>query len=159
MLLLSVSFWNCEKDDLCAEDTPVTPQLIIEFYDEADRTLLKNVSKLVVFNTAFPTNPTFDADAVSKFTIPLETSKTSTTFNFGLNINDGDDANDLADVITFNYSKDDIYISRACGYKTIFTLNENNPIVKTVVDDWIKGFDVIQPSINNQNETHVKIYF
>ena len=33
---------------------------------------------------------------------------------------DTDDTNDLSDVITFNYSLMETYISRACGYKTIF---------------------------------------
>ena len=157
MVLLSVSFWNCEKDDLCAEDTPVTPQLVIEFYDEADRTLLKNVTKLGILAPSFIQGYSFDG--VSKITIPLKTSQTNTALRFILNGSDADTSDDLEDLLTFNYSKEDVYISRACGYKTIFTLNENNPIVKTVVDDWIKDFEVVQPSINNQNETHVKIYF
>jgi len=40
-LLLAVSFWNCEKDDICAETTPTTPKLVIEFYDNANPTVLK----------------------------------------------------------------------------------------------------------------------
>ena len=47
-LFLAVSFWNCEKDDICAEGTPVTPRLIIEFYDATNPTVLKNVTNLRV---------------------------------------------------------------------------------------------------------------
>ena len=47
-LLLAVSFWNCEKDDICAEGTPTTPRVIIEFYDAANPTVLKNVTNLRV---------------------------------------------------------------------------------------------------------------
>ena len=47
-LLIAVSFWNCEKDDICAEGTPVTPRLIIEFYDAANPSVLKNVTNLRV---------------------------------------------------------------------------------------------------------------
>ena len=47
-LFLAVSFWNCEKDDICASGTPVTPRVIIEFYDAANPTVLKNVTNLRV---------------------------------------------------------------------------------------------------------------
>ena len=47
-LLLALSFWNCEKDDICPEGTPATPRLIIEFYDAANPTVLKNVTNLRV---------------------------------------------------------------------------------------------------------------
>ncbi|NJM80828.1 MAG: hypothetical protein HC854_16675 [Flavobacterium sp.] len=66
--------------------------------------------------------------------------------------------NDFEDIITFNYTKEDIYISRACGFRTVFNLNDADPVI-TIVDDWIKDIEVIQPSIENENETHVKIYF
>ena len=63
-------------------------------------------------------------------------------------------------MIKFNYAKSDVYISRACGYKTVFQLNATNAIEVTAdADNWIQNIEVSQPNILNENEVHVKIYF
>jgi hypothetical protein len=56
-LLLAVSFWNCEKDDICAEGTPVTPRVIIEFYKFATETTEQYKDKIesgIVFFMCMP---------------------------------------------------------------------------------------------------------
>jgi hypothetical protein len=69
-------------------------------------------------------------------------------------------SNDNIDILTFNYQRVDEYVSRACGYKTLFTLNSTNPITVTPdSDNWIQSVVVSQPNIENENETHIKIYF
>jgi hypothetical protein len=166
-LLLAVSFWNCEKDDICAEGTPVTPRLIIEFYDAANPTVLKNVTNLrvqglgaanaLVFNeNLLETNPERFLTNANKIAIPLKTFANISEFNFILN---SGDVSENSDAITFTYDKDDIYISRACGYKTIFSLTDNNPSIFPVADYWIQNIVVMEPNIINENETHIKIYF
>ena len=68
--------------------------------------------------------------------------------------------NDNIDVITFNYQRVDKYVSRACGFKTLFYLNVTNPVVLTADgSNWIQNIVVTQPNIENENEVHVKIYF
>ena len=156
MLLLAVSFWNCEKDDICASDTQTTSRLVIEFYDAANPTELKNVTNLGIIEPTFTNG--FSFNAVSIITVPLRTSQGNSTINFILNGSDTDDTNDLSDVITFNYSLMETYISRACGYKTTFILNETDGLV-IPTNNWISSFEIIQPTIENENETHVKIYF
>ena len=47
---IACSFSNCEKDDICAEGTPVTPRIIIEFYNAAQPTVLKNITALGVID-------------------------------------------------------------------------------------------------------------
>ena len=155
-LLLAVSFWNCEKDDICSEDTPTTPRLIIEFYDNANQTELKNVTNLGIVETSLTEG--FAFNAVSTITVPLRTNQDTTTINFVLNGSDDDTTNDISDVITFNYSRIETYNSRACGYKTTFILNETDGLTIPTTN-WIKDFEVIQTNINNEDETHVKIYF
>ncbi|WP_339888663.1 DUF6452 family protein [uncultured Flavobacterium sp.] len=156
MLLLAVSFWNCEKDDICSEDTPTTPKLIIEFYDNANQTELKNVTNLGIVETSLTEG--FAFNAVSTITVPLRTNQDTTTINFVLNGSDDDATNDISDVITFNYSRIETYISRACGYKTTFILNDTDGLVIPTTN-WISSFEIVQPNINNEDETHVKIYF
>ena len=128
-LFLAVSFWNCEKDDICAEGTPVTPRLIIEFYDAANPTVLKNVTNLGIIEPTFTEGIPFNG--VSKIQVPLRTTADITTLNFTQNGSDTDTANDNIDAITFNYERINEYVSRACGYKTLFYLNDINPIVLT----------------------------
>ena len=156
--LLAVSFWNCEKDDICAEGTPVTPRLIIEFYDAANPTVLKNVTNLGIIEPTFTEGIPFNG--VSKIQVPLRTTADITTLNFTQNGSDTDTANDNIDAITFNYERINEYVSRACGYKTLFYLNDINPIVLTADgNNWIQNIEVTQPNIENENEVHVKIYF
>ena len=157
-LFLSVSFWNCEKDDICAEGTPVTPRLIIEFYDAANPTVLKNVTNLGVIEPNFTEGLAFTA--ISKIQVPLRTTADITTLNFVQNGSDTNNSNDNIDAITFNYVRVDEYISRACGFKTLFYLDSTNPIELTNDgNNWIQNIEVMQPNIETENEVHVKIYF
>jgi hypothetical protein len=157
-LLLAVSFWNCEKDDICASGTPVTPRVIIEFYDAADPSVLKNVTNLGVIAPTFSEGKAFNN--VSKTEVPLRTTADVTTLNFIQNGSDTNTTNDNIDAITFNYERVDEYISRACGFKTLFYLDDTNPIELTVDgNNWIQNIVVTQPNIETENEVHVKIYF
>jgi hypothetical protein len=159
VLLLAVSFWNCEKDDICPEGSGNTPFMIIEFYDSTNPTVLKNVSNLGVGEPTFNTRYSFSD--ISKIAVPLRTNSTTTTLNFIEN--GGDTANtsdDNPDTVTFNYETSNVYVSRACGYKTVFQLDPTNPIEFTPIGtSWIQNIQVSQPNILNENEVHVKIYF
>ncbi|MEQ3690539.1 MAG: DUF6452 family protein [Flavobacterium sp.] len=168
LLLFAVSFWNCEKDDICAESTPTTPRVVIEFYDAANPTVLKNATNLrieevgttngVVSNTALDdTNPLKYLFNSSKVFIPLKTFDDISGFNFKFNY---DAASENSDEIVFNYTRQNIYVSRACGYKTNFTLDATTGAVLTPDgNNWIQSITIEQPTIANENETHIKIYF
>ena len=157
-MLLAVSFWNCEKDDICAEGTPTTPRVIIEFYDATATTTLKNVTSLGVIEPTFATG--FAFTAVSKIQVPLRTNATTTTLNFIQNGSDTDTSNDNIDAVTFNYETQEVYISRAGGYKMIFQLEAIDGVITTPdANNWIQNIVVTQPDIENENEVHVKIYF
>jgi len=156
-LLLANSFWGCEKDDICTEGTPTTPNVVIEFYDALNPTNLKAVTNLKIL---VPGYADITPSGVSKIEIPLKTNDVVTSFEFIQNGNDADTANNNTDVVTFNYTKEDIFISRACGFKTVFQLNENNPVLTDGdAGFWITDIEVTQPNIQNENETHIKIYF
>ncbi|ESU26620.1 hypothetical protein FLJC2902T_25940 [Flavobacterium limnosediminis JC2902] len=162
-VLIANSFWSCEKDDICAEGTPTTPSVVIEFYDAANPENLKNVTNLKILSPGYAEME--NKNGVSKIKIPLKTNEDITTFQFILNGYDNDLTNDNTDELTFNYAREDIYVSRACGYKTVFQLNENNPVVTdgTNADGlWISTttpIEVLQSNIQYDNETHIKIYF
>lgn len=156
--IISIFLYNCEKDDICASGTPTTPLLVVEFYDAAAPSNTKNVSNLVVATQGSSSG--FSFNNVNTVKIPLQTTANSTTFEFTANGADDDTTNNNIDVVTFNYTRENSYVSRACGYKTTFQLDTTTPInLTTDTDNWIQSITVEQSAITTQNETHVKIYF
>ncbi|MCB0432970.1 MAG: hypothetical protein KDD18_08165, partial [Mangrovimonas sp.] len=62
------------------------------------------------------------------------------------------------DIITITYNPEQVYVSRACGYKTIY----KNVVVSVTNDgdNWIQliqSVDDIQ-TVENEREAHFKIY-
>lgn len=154
------SILGCEKDDICDSETPTTPSLVVEFYDISNPTVLKNVVNLKITAAGF-TEPLGVFNSVSKIKLPLKTNTTTTSYSFVLNSSDVD--NDNEDLISINYVGQDIFVSRACGYKTIYSLTGTNPITysePTTSDGaWIQDLQIASTTIINENETHVKIFF
>lgn len=160
ILSLTFLFSGCEKDDVCdPNSTQTTPKVVIEFYDAATTTeTVKNVTNLGVIAPNFTTG--FGFNGTSKIKLPLKTFQDNSILNFIQNGSDTYTTNDNLDEITFNYTRKETYISRACGYKTTYTLDTTNPVVITPdASNWIQNIVVVQPNIENENETHIKIYF
>ena len=84
LIALTAIILSCEKDDICAAETPTTPQLILRFYDIASQDDTKVVTGLLAY--------TFDdMDNViailgegiatrDSIAIPLRTDMNSTNF-------------------------------------------------------------------------------
>ena len=158
LLVLSIFFSSCEKDDICDANTPTTPKVVIEFYDVANPTTLNNVTNLGVIAPGFTNG--FGFTAVSKIKVPLKTFQDISILHFIQNGSIDPTTDDNLDEITFNYTRKTVFVSRACGYKTLFKLNTTNPITVTPdSNNWIQNVIVSQPNIENEDETHIKIYF
>jgi hypothetical protein len=159
LILLSLSLSSCEKDDICDATTATTPKLILEFYDTLHPTVLKNVTNLAVREINSSEILLFTEK--SKIEIPLKTNVNITKFSFILNSTAITIDNE--DFLEFNYTRENIFVSRACGFKTIFTLNAITPIIKTepTIPDgsWVQNTTVETSNITSENEIHVKIYF
>lgn len=139
ILSLTFLFLGCEKDDVCdPNSTQTTPKVVIEFYDAAATTeTVKNVTNLRVIAPNFTTG--FGFNGTSKIKLPLKTFQDNSILNFIQNGSDTDTTNDNLDEITFNYTRKETYISRACGYKTTYTMDTTNPVVITPdASNWIK---------------------
>ena len=99
----------------------------------------------------------------STVSIPLKTNADVTSFRFILNFGNSNPALVNEDNLLFNYSRENVFVSRACGFKTEFTLDPITPFVHTdaaVADQkWIQYLAVKNSTINNENETHLEIYF
>lgn len=161
LLLIGFGFSSCEKDDICDETTPTTPRLVLQFYDVTNPTTVKNVNNLKVIAPGFTDGITYNG--LSKVLLPLRVNQDTTTYNFIQNGADNDATNDNTDVVTINYTRENVFVSRACGYKTVFTLNSpggfvrtDNPAPDTL---WMQNTVQSNNNINSENEIHVKVYF
>lgn len=172
LLFLSVTFSSCEKDDICDAATATTPRLTIDFYDVNNPSVLKNVTNLKVvgegMSQGLTLTPTATGDAKyvtsgNGIEIPLKTNENKTTYTFVFNFGAADSNTTFTDKIEINYTRTEVFVSRACGYKTLFTLNPTNSVlhtsVPTTTDKWIKYISVEKTNIENENETHLKLFF
>jgi len=173
LLLVSFFFAACEKDDICDPSTPTTPRLVLQFYDKNNISLTRLTTNLkIVADGMEDTNGVPNANGGQTWNdtiifLPLRINETSTRFKLILNANDNDSLNDITDIIQFNYTQSDVYISRGCGFKTLFAL-EGNPLENSFIlndtpnvtlGNWINDIQVLQSQINDENEAHIKIFF
>lgn len=159
---------SCERDDICSATTPTTPNAIITFYDVANIETLKSVTGLrIIGDGQEDALPTVNVVTTDSITIPLRTNMNSTkyTFHKDYSFDDNgtpDDSSDDViggnpDVVTISYAPDQIYVSRACGYKTIF---RNFSIdLEDDGDTWIQTILNVTDNITieNENQAHINI--
>lgn len=153
---------SCEKDDICAEGTPTTPNMVVAFYNNENRGAYNPVSDLKYFVEG--QEDTISVGYVdSTALVPLRVDSPSVKWGFKYT-HTGDTGQTIEDIdyIEFKYATRDEYVSRACGFKSVFTLNsntleDNNPVLYS--NNWIQDVQIVVPEILNEDETHVKIYF
>jgi len=171
LILIAATYISCERDDICAESTATTPNLLIEFYDVSNQENLKSVTNLVVIGVnndeALSDNAT-----TNNISLPLNTKVNMTQYvlwsDYEIDDNDtpddvSDDEYDFAtgnrDTITINYNRENVYVSRACGFKTIFT-NVTITLEEDIDDRWITSEESVNnnQSIEDETETHFHIF-
>jgi Family of unknown function (DUF6452) len=161
VFFMTTVFSSCEKDDVCSESTSTTPRLIIDFYDLTNPTLKKDLSSIGILGEGLNTVIVFNN--VSTVQVPLDITKDISKYQFILNYGNSNPAFINTDQLQFDYTRSNVYISRACGYKTLFTLDETNPFTQTdgaTLDAlWMRNITVLQSTISNEDETHLSISF
>ncbi len=145
LFLLIISSVSCEVDDICTE-TVLTPKLIIRFYDATDTTLLKSVEGIYVW--AENKDSLYVNTSVDSIALPLNTQLTTTKYLLS--------TNSVVDTLYLHYDNQEIYISRSCGYKYNFVLQNETHIS----NEWISSFETIETPqiIENEQAAHLKIY-
>jgi hypothetical protein len=173
--LIAIITWSCERDDICAEATPTTPHLIIRFYDINIPENLKQVRQLEVdglndMNVPNSETPIVTRTTTDSINLPLRFQEdgidgegTTTRFQLIKNADfadNSDETNDHnIDIITIKYTPEFIYVSRACGYKSIFNLDDPDGITRALdADPWITSFDIINQTVENENAAQIIIY-
>ena len=169
IVLIAIITWSCERDDICAEATPTTPHLIIRFYDIDNPDNLKQVRQLEIDgldDAGVSIGTILSRTETDSINLPLNFQgeiETTTTFQFERdadyadNTDETDDSN--IDIVTIKYTPEFVYVSRACGYKSIFNLDELDPIDRVADGDiWTTSFEIINQTIENENAAQINIY-
>lgn len=178
-LIFAFTTQSCERDDICAETTATTPQLIIRFYNVTSQENTKNVTDLRAYGInnsgeeiVIPEVNILTTDSIA---LPLRTEANEVRFvlhrNYAVDNNDTpDDPEDdfetgNPDIITVSYTTEQVYVSRACGFKTIF-----NDLVFTIeeeVDDpdndlgnWLQQFIITATNntVDDETAAHINIF-
>ena len=140
---------SCEKDDFCIE--PVTPNMVIRFYNATNITQTKPVEYLSVNPEGL--DELYSNANLDSILIPLDVTSNQIIYNLSSESN--------IDVITINYDVEEVFVSRSCGFKAIFN---NVSVSSDVSNDWIIGLTetlentITIPTIDNETAAHVKIF-
>ncbi|WP_290696524.1 DUF6452 family protein [Lacinutrix sp.] len=166
LLLFICIALSCERDDICSEDTPTTPRMIVEFRDLILTDNPKNVTGLRVEDFEDDTRLLEDFNNViaDQIVLPLDTNRDE----LGVGITKYRVYRDYEvladgtiegnpDVITIEYGVEDVYVSRACGFKTTY-----KNIVITIEPDADNWMLFVAPendnqTVTNENEIHFTI--
>ncbi len=131
---------SCEKDDICID--PVTPQLVIRFYDSDNPTEYKSRAELYVW--AEGKDSIYENVITDSIALPLNPAEDFTIYNLS--------SEDFEDTITINYTREEVFVSRSCGFK----FNFNNLNLTDVTNNWIISTEITNTTIENETE-HIKI--
>ena len=164
VLVLMLSF-SCESDDICPESTLTTPRLVVTFYDVDNPEERKNIKSLGVYivkngelillseinglNTDSIAIPLRDDESVSNFKFCKDYSEDTTVIPSG-----------LPNHLYFDYEINETFISRACGFVNNYNLSlalPYDPADTTDPTNWISKVIILNNSVINENQSHVKI--
>ncbi|SMP23078.1 hypothetical protein SAMN06265375_10416 [Muriicola jejuensis] len=157
ILILASLFVSCEKDDICVEGD--TPLLVIRFYDAVDTTAVKSVANLRIIGIGIgvPVNTFTDRSTRDSVALPLRVDEGSTSFLI-IRSSAGEEGAETGntDTLQFNYSTNEVFISRACGFVANYEQLQDSLVSDS--DNWIQDITIVNPSVNSQLEAHVKIF-
>lgn len=145
MLFAVIIITACEKDDFCVQN-PVTSKLIVSFYNANNRETLKRAEELYVWAEG-QKDSIFKNASKDSIIIPLNSNTNQTIYNFS--------KGNVVNQFTIDYTTQEEYVSRSCGYKIIF----NNLNFSADTKTWIVDFTPSTvTNIDNQTEAHVQIF-
>lgn len=157
------AFYSCQ-DDFCVD--PTTPQLIIRFYDKdsvEDYTKTIEIIAYVKKDSSYTDEDSgteitvsyndtikgFDGtSSLDSIYLPIDTQNTNVSYVFL------DSIGGTEETFSIDYIVEDIYVSNACGYKSVF--RDFN--YEHTTDNWISSSEQVETEIVDQTQAHVKIY-
>ncbi|MEX0312680.1 MAG: DUF6452 family protein [Allomuricauda sp.] len=169
ILLVTLLIFNaasCEKDDICVDGD--TPLLVIGFFDIDNPDEHKNVPSIrikSIDNDQVLTDLeafrfTDRSSSPDSLLVPLQISTDITQFEFITDSADDADTGEETgniDTLTINYSTRETFISRACGF--VANYDDLGVTLTTDASNWIQDITIVQQTVENSNNIHVKILY
>lgn len=134
-----------DEDGVTVEPTEASDKIVIDNLESSSVSYLFNRTK-------------------NKIALPLkigpEGELTTTRFvlekDTHLRLDDDVNTSSNKDILEINYTSEYVYVSRACGYKSVFSNIDLNR--DTDGDSWISSIETLVTEIENENTVHVYIY-
>ncbi len=155
-ILIIFVFKGCTKDDICPTDTATTAKLVITFNDIANPSNTKNVNVLSVQTDYENSVDVISLENTNEIAIPLSTTSDTTKYKFIRTTYRTSDTLINVDKIMFIYQRQNIYVSRACGFKTEFNNLDPN-LENEGTENWIKQVIVNRQTVNDENSAHLTL--
>lgn len=137
---------SCEPDDVCSEANPSTPHLVFRLYDSSQPNEFKAIDTLRIMSLGDQAPLEFiNTDSI---VFPLQVN--ANKINADLTISNG-----ITDRIEIDYLMTDVYLNRACGFKSTFK------ILSVEFDqpaNWINSIEILTNEVIIDTLAHVKIY-
>ncbi len=165
ILIAPLITYNCENDDICSESTLTTPRMIITFYDVNNPEERKNVESLgiyIVKNSEFTLINEINGINTDSIAIPLRDDESVSNFKFCKDYSEDIPVipSGLPNHLYVDYEINERFISRACGFVNNYNLSlvlPYDPIDVSNPSNWISDVIILNNSITNENQSHVKI--
>lgn len=156
--LLALGLSACEKDDICAGGESVTPNVVINLFDRLNTELLKPAVKIAAIADGF--NDTLFFNTSSQIGLPLQINTTETVWDLVLYIpTTNNDTLFRKDQLMFTYAPEALYVSKACGYKTIF--HDFNAVKTSSASSttWIQSIYGLTNELSNTDNAHIQLFY
>lgn len=135
---------SCEDDDFC--DDPTTPKLIVGFYNKEDPTEKLQVP---IYVWAENKDSIYSLELTDSILLPLNTTHKSTRYLLS--------TLRKVDTLDLTYTTSDVFISEGCGYIAHF--NDFSGLLRNPDENsWIDRIEVNVTKIEDETETHIKVF-
>ncbi len=141
LILTVIIIGGCEKDDFCIDE--ITPNLILRFYDFDNQTSTLTVSDLTIWPEGRDT--IINGQTLDSIALPLDVNSAQTVYNLSMGT--------TVDQLVIDYTTNEIFVSRSCGFKAEFT-----DVVATPTNNWILSIDQITTTIEDESAAHIQIF-
>ena len=131
--------------------------MIIIFKDDADRNNKKLVDDLSIETDYENSLLVLDRTATDSIAIPLSTTSDTTKYRFIRSRGTGDNLEVNIDHVMFVYSRKDLYVNRACGFKSKFQ-NLQTTRIDEGSSNWILDISTIKDTIIDEKKAHLTFY-
>lgn len=144
----------CERDDICLPENPTTSRLIVETFSQTN---LEEPSIPVDFSVRpVGTDLELPDRTGSRIVLPLRVTNEYTDFEFILNYQT---EQENVDKVRIHYNIEDVYINRACGFRTTFLFKDPPTTILENGDNWIQSFVKKRDTIADEEVTHLHLIF